>query len=212
MAKFEGVDNGFFGNFQGAGFHHDDGGIGAGDDDVHVALLLVDNRRVDDQLAIEKANANASDGRFKWEIGAIGRGRSAGDGDDIGVVLAVSRKNHGDDLCFIAPGFGKKRAHGAINQAGGEDFFFGRTAFALEEAARNFSGGVGIFAIVDGERKKVAVIGLGRHAGGGENDGIAVARSDSAIRLLGDLSSFEDEWTSPNFDGHLMRRWCNIVF
>ena len=212
VAEFESIDDGFFGNFERAGLDHDDGFFGAGDNDVQQALLLFGDSRIGDKLAIEQADADASDGLFKREIGAIGGSGSSGHGDDIGIVVAVRGEHHRDDLCFIAPGFGEQRAHGAVDQARGENFFFRRAAFALEEATGDFSGGIGVFAIVDGQRKKIAVVGRGRHASRGEHDGVTVARGDGAIRLLGNLSSFENEGASPDFHRNLVWCWCVRVF
>jgi hypothetical protein len=202
MAKFEGIDHRLFRDFQRAGFDHDDGFVGTGNDDVHQAFFLVGDGGVDDQLTVEEADADAGDGLLEREIRAVGRGGSAGNGDDVGIILAVRGEDHGDDLSFIAPGLGEERAHGTVDQAGGEDFFFGRTAFALEEATGDFSGGVSVFAIVDSERQKVAVVHLRSHASGGQDDGVAVARSYGAIGLLGDFPGFEDERASSDFDGY----------
>ena len=43
---------------------------------------------------------------------------------------------------------------GPVDQAAGENFFFGGTSFALDEAAGNLPGGVGVFAVIDGEREE----------------------------------------------------------
>src|SRR5579872_1258426 len=49
VAELESVDDGFFGDFEGAGFDHDDGFFGAGDDDVKQALLLFGDGRISDE-------------------------------------------------------------------------------------------------------------------------------------------------------------------
>ncbi len=212
MAEFEGVGNGFFGNFKRAGFHHDDGFFGAGDDDVHQTLFLVGDSGVDHQLAVQQANANAGDGFLEREIRAVSSGGRAGNGDDIGVILAVRGEHHGYDLSFVAPGFGEERAHRAVNQTGGEDFFFGGAAFALEKTTGNFSGGVSVFAVVNGERQEVAVVHLRGHASSSQDDGVAVARGNGAIGLLGDFSSFENQRASTDFNGDLVRGAGVTVF
>ncbi len=71
VAKFERVDHRFFGNFQRAGLHHDDGVFGAGNDDVHQAFLLVRDGGIGNQLAVEQADANRGDGLFKRQVRAI---------------------------------------------------------------------------------------------------------------------------------------------
>ena len=89
---------------------------------------------------------------------------------------------------------------------------FRGAAFALEEAAGNFSGGIGVLAVVHGERQKIAVVGLGIHAGGDQHDGVAVARRNGAVGLFGNLSSFESERASADFDRDLMWCWCVMCF
>src|SRR5882762_3220626 len=212
VAELESVRDGFFGNFQSAGFHHDDGFFRAGDNDIHQAFLLVGDGGIDHQLAIEQSDADAGDGLLKRQVRAIRRSRGAGYGNDIGVVLTVRGEHHGDNLGFIAPRFREERAHRAINQPGSENFFFRGAAFALEEAAGNFSGGVGVFAAVHSKWKKIAVIHRRGHASGGQDDGVAVARGNGAVGLLCDFSGFEDERPASNLDGHLVRSGCNNIF
>src|SRR5579859_247540 len=209
VAKFESIDDGFFGDFERAGLDHDNGFFGSGDDDVQQALLLFSNRRVGHELAIQQTNADASNGLLKRQIGTIGRSGSGSNGNHVGIIVAVRGEHHRHNLRFVAPGLRKERAHGTVNQARGEDFLFRRTPFALEETSGNFPGGIRIFAIVDGQRKKVAVVGHGRHAGGSEHDGVTVSRRNCAVGLLGNLSSFENEGAAPDFNGNLM--WCGSV-
>src|SRR5579859_1952568 len=209
VAKFESIDDGFFGDFERARFDHDNGFFGSCDDDVQQALLLFRNGRIGNELAIQQTDADASNGLLKGQIGTIRRSGSGGDGNHVGIIVAVRGEHHGDDLRFVAPRLRKERAHGTVNQARGENFLFRRTSFALEEASGNFPGGIGVFAIVDGQRKKVAVVGRGRHAGGSEHDGVTVTGSDGAVGLLGNLSSFENEGAAPDFNGNLV--WCGSV-
>ena len=65
-----------------------------------------------------------------------------------------------DHLRFVQIPFGEQRPDRAVDQAAGEDFFFGRAAFALDKAARELARGVGVFAVIDREREK-ARAGLG---------------------------------------------------
>jgi len=62
---------------------------------------------------------------------------------------------------------GKSGRIGRSIKPGSENFFFRGAAFALEETAGNFFGGVGVFAVVHGERKKIAVIHRRGNASGG---------------------------------------------
>ena len=126
VAEFEGFGDGVFGDFERAGFHHDDGFFGAGDDDVQQAGLLLGHGGIGHQLAVEQAHANAAMGFSKRQIGAIGGSGSGGHGDHVGIVFAVRGEHHGDDLRFVAPGFGEQRAQRAVDQARSENFAFPR--------------------------------------------------------------------------------------
>src|SRR6202035_1753392 len=187
VAKFEGFDNFLFGNFERAGLDHHDPVGSASDDDIELAGFLLGNGRIGDELAVKKAHANGSDGIIERQVRAISGGGSSGDGDDIGVVVAISGEHHGDNLGFIAPGIGEERAHGAVNQPGNKDLFFGGAAFAFEKSAWDFAGGVSIFAVVDGQGEKVAIVRLVGHAGADEQDSVAIAGGHGAIGLLGDF-------------------------
>src|SRR5437879_13523418 len=54
VAELEGVGDGFLGNLERAGFHHDDGLIRAGNNDVHQTFLLVGDGGINHQLAINE--------------------------------------------------------------------------------------------------------------------------------------------------------------
>src|SRR5437867_162402 len=166
---------------------------GALEVNVHQTFLLVGDGGIDHQLPVNQANADAGDGLLEREVRTVGRSRRAGHSDDVRIIFAVRGEHHGDDLRFVAPGFREERAHGAVNQAGGENFLLRGAAFTLEEAAGDFSGRVGVLAIVHGEGKEVAVIGGGSHASRSEHDGIAIARHNGAVGLFGNFPSFESE-------------------
>ena len=75
----------------------------------------------------------------------------------------------------------------------GEDFLGGGPALALDEAAGELAGGVGLLAVIDGEGEEIAaLVGLALD-GGHERHGVAVADHDGAVGLLGQLAGFEDE-------------------
>src|SRR6185295_8384889 len=118
------------------------------------------------------------------------------------IVLAVGREHEGDDLGVGPIAVGEQRTHGTVDQAGGDDLFFRRPPFALEEAARNAPCGVGVLAVVDRQRQEVALdAALDFHASGGEDDRVAVADGAGAIGLLGQVTRFDDH--GPRADGDL---------
>jgi hypothetical protein len=74
---------------------------------------------------------------------------------NVRIVLHVMREHGDDDLGLVAPAVGEQRADRTVDQAGNQCFLLGRTAFALEVAAGNAAGCVGLFLIVDRERQEV---------------------------------------------------------
>jgi hypothetical protein len=81
-----------------------------------------------------------------------------------------------DDLHFVEEAIGEQRADRAVDQAAGQRFQLARAAFALEEAAGDLAGGVGLLDVVDGQREEVLAglgLGLGHH--GGQHHGVVDA-------------------------------------
>ena len=97
--------------------------------------------------------------------------------DDVGIVLEVVRQHGDDDLGLVAPALDEERADRAVDQAGDQGLLLGRTAFALEVAARDAAGGVGALLVVHGEREEV----------------------DAGLRLLGRRRRWRARWSR--------RRW-----
>ena len=155
---------------------------------------------IGDELPLEQTDAHRGDGLVERQVGNEGGSRGAGDGDDVGIVLAIGGKHGGDDLRFIAPGFGKQRAHRPVDQARGENFALRRAAFALEESAGNFARGIGVLAVVHGERKKIAIVGLVSMQAVTSTCGVAILRHNGAVGLLGQFAGFERQRTSADFD------------
>ena len=175
-----------------AGLDHHDAFGGANHHQVQIAGALLVISGIDDEVAIHAADAHRADGAVERNVGDAERHRRAVNAGDIGIVFRVGRKHHGDDLRLAAEAFGEQRPNGAIDLAAGENFALAGPPFALDEAAGNASRGVGVFAVIDGEREKVdALPGVGIGAGGGENDVVADAHNAGAMRLLGQLSGFK---------------------
>ena len=77
-------------------------------------------------------------------------------------------------------------------QGARQDFLFRGLAFALEEAARDASRGVGVFTVVDREREEIDPFARRcRTARRDEHHRVAEADDDGAARLLGELAGFE---------------------
>ena len=105
--------------------------------------------------------------------------------DDIEQIL-ISAEELADDLNFVQQAFREKRTTGTIAEARGEDFFFGRAAFALEVTAGKPAGSGVFFTVIDGERKPVLAGFRGLRDGRGDEDiGFADGDIDRAIGELG---------------------------
>ena len=112
--------------------------------------------------------------------------------EHVGIVIAVGRQHERNDLGLALESFGKHGTHRPINLPAGEHFALAHAAFALDEASGETSAGIGVFAVVDGEREKIdafARIRVG--GGGGENNVFAESYYGRAAGLLGKLSSFK---------------------
>ena len=123
---------------------------------------------------------------------------------NIGIVIGVGRENEGDDLRLALKAFGKHRTHWPVNLAAGQDFALAHAAFALDEAAWETSTGIGVFAVIDGEREKIdALAGFGIGGGGGENNVFTKAYQGGTTRLFGIFSGFKCEgFPACDFDGN----------
>ena len=150
-----------FGDFLRARFDHHDGVLAAGDDQVEAAALALLEGRIDDELAVDQADADAGDRAGERDARERERRRGAGDREHVGVVLGVGREHERDDLRFVPPAGREQRPDRTIDQAAGEHFLLGRLAFALEEAAGDPARRVGVFLVVDGQRQEVDALRAG---------------------------------------------------
>ena len=171
---------------------HQHGVLGAGDDEIELALLHLVDGRIEHVLVVGEADARAADRAHEGRAGERERGRRADHGDDVGVVLLVVRQHGDDHLGVAAPAVGEQRTDRTVDQARGQRVLLGRTALALEVAAGNAAGRVVLFGVVDGERQEVdaGLRRLGRDHGR-DDGGLAVGGDDGAVGLTGDLAGFQ---------------------
>ena len=175
-------------------FHHHHGVLRAGNDEIELAFLHLVERRIEHVFVVDEADAGAADRPHERCAGERQRRRGRNHGDDVGVVLLVVR-HHGDShLRIAAPAVGEQRTDRPVNQARGQRVFLGRTALALEKAARDAAGRVIFFRVVDCERQEVdAFLRLLRRHDGGEHGGLAVGGDDGAVGLARNAPGLEGE-------------------
>ena len=205
-----GVERGddlLLGYFLGAGLDHHQAVLAADHDEVELALFALLEGRVDDVLTVDQAHADRGDRLLERHIGQRQRHRGAGDRQHVGVVLLVGGQHQRDDLRLVAPAGREQRPRRAVDHPAGQHFFLSHLAFALEEAAGDTAGRVGVFTVVDGQRKEVdAFARVRRVARGDEDHRIAEANDDRAVRLFGELAGFETEGVLSNRDFARMHR------
>ncbi len=93
------------------------------------------------------------------------------DHGNIGFVRLIGGKENADDLHLVEKTAREERAARAVAQARRENLLLGGTAFTLEEAAGNATGGGVFLAVIDSKRKIVLTRFHGRGDRGGDKDG-----------------------------------------
>ena len=113
---------------------------------------------------------------------------------DVGVVHAVVAQHVAHHLDFLAEALGEQRPDRAVDQAHGQDLLGRRAPFALEEAAGDLARGLGLLAVVDGQREEVEVLAARADVTTAAKALVLAQRRDhAAVRLAGDLAGLEDQ-------------------
>ena len=198
----ESLDQEVFADLLRPGLHHHDRVARARDDEVEGALLHLLDGRVEGELAIHRADANAADGSLERSVRDGQRGGRRVHRKDVVVVLLIGRPGRDDDLDVVSEALRKERPDRPIGETRGEDALLRGTAFAARERAGDLACGIEPLFEVDGEREEVDP-GADRFRDGrrGEHDRVAVLDRDRAARLLRVLPCLEGERLS--VDGRL---------
>src|SRR5258708_22914000 len=164
VGKLNRVDHLFFRNLFGPGLNHQDALRRAHNSNVEEALAHLRIGGVNDELIVDQSDAYRSHRAGERNIR---QGQCAGcrvNAQDVGIVFSVGGRNQGDDVGLVAEAFREQGANRTINLAAGKNFSFAGTAFTLDEPAGDASAGIGVFTVVNGERKEInsfAGIGAG---------------------------------------------------
>src|SRR5438477_2965269 len=153
MGKVERLHEISFGNFPGRAFDHDNVVLSSDINQIEVALFALRMRRVRDELPVDATDADSTDRSGKRNVGNAKCCRRAVERENIGIVFAVRAQEKADDLGIVEITLWKERPERPIDHARGERFLFGRSAFALEIASREFPHRGGFFAVIDRERE-----------------------------------------------------------
>ena len=114
---------------------HHDGVAGARDDQVELGVGELRVRRVEDELAVDVADAHGADRALERDL-ADREGGGRGDrAEDVRVVLVVRREDRDHELDVVLVALGEQRADRAVREARGERRGLGRAALALDEPA-----------------------------------------------------------------------------
>ena len=157
-----------------ADLDHVDEVLGAGDDEVQVAVLELLDGRVEDELAVDPADADVG-GRADERDVADGDGGRGGDAGEMSGSFSPSNGQDVQvDLHLVHEPLGEQRPQRAVDQAGGEDLLGGRPALALHEPAGELAGGGAALAVVDLEREEVDPLARVGADDGADDDRVAV--------------------------------------
>ena len=175
------------------GLDHHDRVAGAGDDQVELRVGELAVGRVDDELAVDAADAHGADRARERDLADRQRGRRGDRAEDVRLVLLVGREDRDDELDVVLVALGEERADRAVGQAGGQGRRLGRARLALDEAARDLARGVHPLLELDREREEVEAGARIGPVGGAEHHGVAVADGDGAAGEAGELAGLDGQ-------------------
>ena len=203
MCELERLEDRVLGDLVAAGLDHRQRLARADDDEVERRLLELLERRVEDELVVDAADADGADRAEERQRRDHERRRRPVDAEDVVRRDEIGREDGADDLHLVAEALRPERPDRAVDHPCRERRALGRTAFPLEEAARDLPGGVHLLLDVDRQREEVGVRPrVGASDGGREDHRLARADDDGAVGLLGELARLEDDLLTAHVDGN----------
>ncbi len=127
-----------------------------------------------------------------------------------GSISGFKRQHRYDDLYFVVEALWKQRSDRPVDQPRGQCLLLGRTAFALEEAAGNATGGIGLLDVIDGKRKEIlARPQIARGNDGRQHDRVVHVHHDGAMRLACYFAGFQRHGMGTVSKGlfHRIKQW-----
>jgi hypothetical protein len=157
LGELQRLDHDVLWHLVGAGLDHRDGLLGAGHDEVEVALLYLGVRGVEDKVAVERAaDAHGADRAVERQVGEGERRGGADHADGVVRGVLVGDEDGADDLYLVVVVLGEERPYGPVGEPGGQDGPVGRPALALEEAAGDLARRRHPLLYVHAQGRKVA--------------------------------------------------------
>ena len=195
MAGHHGLQHRVLGKLLGLQFDHQHRVGRAGDDEIEHRILHLLERRVDDDLVLDIADAGAADRAHEGHAGKRQRGGGRDHRENVGIGLHVMAQHRDDDLRLAAEIVGKQRADRAIDQARGERLLVGEPPLPLQEAAGDAPGRERLLLVVNRQREEI-LPRFGRPGGddGRQHGGFAPSGEHGAVGLAGDAAGFEHEF------------------
>ena len=117
VGGLEGADQVLLGDFVHLAFHHHDVVLRGTHHEVHVGLLHLLRRRIDDILAVDAGYAALRDGALKRDVAASHGARGGKTGQCVGLVHAVGGQKHDLDIHLRVVVGGEQGPQGAVNKA-----------------------------------------------------------------------------------------------
>ena len=109
--------HGILWNFVGAGFHHQDGVLGAGHAQVQGAVFHLACGGIDDESTIHIANTHRADWLSQGNVRDHQRRGCGNDRQGVQVMFRVGGERRKNDLNFVTEAFGEERAQRTVYQA-----------------------------------------------------------------------------------------------
>ena len=189
VAEHHGAEHDLLGQLLRFRLDHQHRVLGAGDDEIELALQHLVELRIEHIFVVDEADAGGADRAHERRARERQCRRGGDHRQDVGVVLEIVREHMHDHLGVAAPPIREQRPDRAVDQSGDERLALGGPAFTLEITARDAAGRVELLEVVAGERQEVdAFLRLLGGDHGREQFAFAISGDDGAVGLASDLA------------------------
>ena len=160
---------------------------------------------VDDEFTIDATYANGTNRASEGDVREAKGSRGTVHREDVGVIDAIGTEEQGDDLCFVEVALGEQRTQGTVGHAAGENFLFGRAAFAFEVATGKYARSRGFLFVFHREGEpSLASFYFGCGYSGDEDDGVSAADGDGTVGEFGKFAGFDNHGIGSHFNGNIV--------